>query len=107
MTDSGALFVYVTVGDRERALAIGGALVEARLAACANVIDGMESVYRWQGKVEHAREAILILKTRSEQLDALTESVTALHDYDCPCVVSLPITGGNPAYLDWIGEETL
>ena len=106
MADSDPLFVYVTAGDRDAALAIGRALVEARLAACANVIDGMESIYRWQGAVEQAREAVLILKTRSTLLDALTEKVRAMHDYDCPCVVALPITGGNPGYLDWIIEQT-
>ena len=106
MTDRDALFVYVTAGDRDAALAIGRALVEARLAACANVIDGMESVYRWQGAVEQAQEAVLILKTRSALLDDLIEKVRDLHDYDCPCVVALPIVGGNPAYLEWIFEQT-
>jgi len=106
MADSETLFVYVTVGDRDAALAIGRALVEARLAACANVIDGMESIYRWQGAIEQAKEAVLILKTRSALLETLTEKVRALHDYDCPCVVALPILGGNPAYLDWIAEQT-
>ncbi len=106
MTDGDAVFVYVTVGDRKAALAIGRALVEARLAACANVIDGMESIYRWQGAVEQAQEAVLILKTRSTLLETLTEKVRELHDYDCPCVVALPILGGNPEYLDWIAEQT-
>ena len=107
MSAAEASLVYVTAGDRETALAIGRALVEARLAACANVISGMESVYRWQGAVEQASEAVLILKTRTSLLDALTEKVKALHDYDCPCVVALPIAGGNANYLDWIAEQTL
>ena len=107
MSAGEASFVYVTTGDREAALSIGRALVEARLAACANVISGMESVYRWQGAVEQASEAVLILKTRTSMLDALTEKVKALHKYDCPCVVALPITGGNADYLDWIAEQTL
>lgn len=106
MSAEEALFVYVTAGDREAALAIGRALVEARLAACANVIGGMESVYRWQGAVEQASEAVLILKTRASMLDELTEKVKALHDYDCPCVVAMPIAGGNAEYLDWIAEQT-
>ena len=106
MTNGDALFVYVTTGDRDAALAIGRALVDARLAACANVIDGMESVYRWQGTVEQAKEAVLILKTQSALLDDLTEKVRELHEYDCPCVVALPIVGGNPAYLEWIAEQT-
>ena len=106
MTEGEALFVYVTTGGRESALAIGRTLVEARLAACANVIDGMESVYHWEGKIEQAKEAVLIVKTRAALLDKLTDLVRRLHDYDCPCVVALPIVGGNPAYLDWISDET-
>jgi len=106
MTDTGAVFVYVTAVDRDAALALGRALVEERLAACANVIEGMESVYWWQGKLEEAREAVLILKTRAGLVGALTERVRALHAYDCPCVVALQIVGGNPDYLDWIAAET-
>lgn len=106
MSTEESLFVYVTAGDREAALTIGRALVDARLAACANVIGGMESVYRWQGAVEQASEAVLILKTRASLLDDLTAKVKALHDYDCPCVVAMPIAGGNAEYLDWIAEQT-
>lgn len=106
MTDTGAVFVYVTAADREAALALGRALVEERLAACANVIDGMESIYWWQGKLEQSGEAVVILKTRAGLVAALTERVRALHDYDCPCVVALPIVGGNPDYLSWIAAET-
>jgi periplasmic divalent cation tolerance protein len=106
MADTGAVFVYVTAGDREAALELGRALVEERLAACANVIERMESVYWWQGELEQSREAVLILKSRANLVEALTERVRALHDYDCPCVVALPILGGNPDYLSWIAAET-
>jgi periplasmic divalent cation tolerance protein len=102
----GAAFVYVTIGDRDSALRLGRELVEARLAACANVIDGMRSLYWWQGAIEEADEAVLILKTRRELVEALTEKVRALHDYDCPCVVALPVVGGNLDFLDWIAAET-
>jgi periplasmic divalent cation tolerance protein len=102
----GAVFVYVTAGDREAALSLGRALVEARLAACANVIPRMRSVYRWRGAIEEGEEAVLILKTRRALVEALTDKVRALHDYDCPCVVALPVIGGNPAFLDWIAAET-
>jgi periplasmic divalent cation tolerance protein len=102
----GACFCYITAGSRDEALAIGRALVEARLAACANVLDGMTSVYHWRGAIEQAKEAILIVKTRAELVGPLTERVRALHSYECPCVVALPITDGNPAYLAWIDAET-
>ena len=106
MMASDALFVYVTAGDRDAALSIGRQVVEAGLAACANVIDGMESIYRWEGAIEHAKEAVLVLKTRAALLDDLTSKVAELHDYDCPCVVALPIVGGNRAYLEWIAAQT-
>lgn len=99
-------FVYMTAGSLEAAQALGRALVEARLAACVNIIDGMRSLYWWQGAAEEASEVVLIAKTRSALVPALTERVKALHDYDCPCVVALPVTGGNPEFLAWIDAET-
>ena len=99
-------FCYVTSGSREEALAIGRTVVEERLAACANVLDGVSSIYWWQGALEQASEAVLILKTRAELVERLTARIRELHSYDCPCVVALPIEGGNPAYLDWIAAET-
>lgn len=98
--------VYMTAGSAEEARAIGRALVEARLAACVNIVDGMTSLYWWEGEIEEGSEAIVIAKTREALVDALTEKVRALHGYDCPCVVSLRIGGGNPAFLDWIEAET-
>jgi periplasmic divalent cation tolerance protein len=101
-----AVFCYVTCSSREEALAIARRLVEERLAACGNVISGMESVYRWEGSIHQEAEAVLILKTRPELVDRVTERVRALHGYACPCVAALPVIGGNPAYLDWIRAET-
>lgn len=98
--------LYITAGSRDEAKKIGRALVEARLAACANVIDGMESVYWWQGELTEDREAVLIVKTRADLVAAVTARVKALHSYTVPCVVALPILDGNPDYLDWIGQET-
>jgi len=98
--------IYVTAGSRDEGLAIGRELVEARLAACANVLAGATSIYRWQGEVHEDTEAIVVLKTREGLVDALVERVKALHNYECPCVVALPIVGGNAKYLDWIVNET-
>ncbi len=106
MTANDAVFVYVTAGDRDAALKIGRNVVESGLAACANVFDGMESIYRWQGAIEHAKETVLVLKTRASLLDDLTNKVVDLHDYDCPCVVAMPIQGGHPDYLAWIAAQT-
>lgn len=101
-----ACFVYVTAPDKAAACDIGRALVEARLAACANVLDGMTSVYRWQGRVQEDSEAVLIAKTREELVPALTAKVRALHSYECPCIVALPVVGGSQAFIDWIEAET-
>jgi periplasmic divalent cation tolerance protein len=97
--------VYMTAASKDEAKKIGRALVEERLAACANVIDGMESVYWWQGKLTEDREAVLIAKTRAELVEALTRRVKELHGYSVPCVVALPILAGNPAYLEWLASE--
>ncbi len=106
MTVSDARFVYITTADRDEAVKIGRALVESRLAACANVTDRVTSIYWWDGAVQEDGEAVLILKSRAGLIDALTEKVKALHTYSCPCVVALPIDAGNAAYLDWIAAET-
>ena len=90
----------------EEARSIARALVEARLAACANIVDPMTSVYRWDGAVREGTETVLIAKTTAGLVDALTDKVRELHSYDCPCVVAVAVEGGNPAFLDWIGRET-
>jgi periplasmic divalent cation tolerance protein len=102
-----AMFVYVTASSRQEALSIGRAVVGERLAACANILDGMTSVYWWQQSLQEDGEASLILKTRSDLIERLTARIKQLHSYDCPCVVAMPIAAGNPAYLDWIVRETV
>lgn len=96
--------IYITTGNREEAKRIGSALVEEKLAACANIIDGMESLYRWEGKVESGKEAILIAKTTYNNVGALTARVKELHSYDVPCVISINVAEqeGNAAYLNWL-----
>ncbi len=98
--------VYMTAGDEDEARRIGRALIEGRLAAGVNIIPGVRSVYRWRGEVRDAREVVVIAKTREALVDAVVARVKELHSYDCPCVVTLPITAGNPAYLEWIETET-
>ena len=98
--------VYMTAETPEAARALGRALVEARLAACANVIPGMIPIFWWEGEVQEGSEAVLIAKTRRDLVEELTAFVKTRHGYDCPCVVALSIEGGNPEFLDWIGAET-
>ncbi len=100
-----ALLVYITTQDKSEARKIGAALVEKRLAACVNILDGMESLYRWEGKLEEGRECVLIAKTMSDKMPELQKVVLEMHSYSCPCVVSFRMESGNPDYLNWIAEE--
>jgi periplasmic divalent cation tolerance protein len=101
-----AVLMYVTVASAMEALQIGRVVVEERLVACANVLPQMKSIFRWQGRVEEQNEAVLILKTMAGRANAVIERVRSLHSYTCPCIVVLPVDGGNPAFLAWIEEET-
>jgi periplasmic divalent cation tolerance protein len=100
-----ANLVYMTAASKEEATRIGRELVSARLAACVNIIEPMNSIYRWEGKIEEAAEAVLIAKTLESKVPRLIETVKSMHSYSCPCIISLPIEAGNPAYLEWIKAE--
>ena len=99
--------LYVTCGSHDEALKIGRALVEERLAACANILSPHTAVYRWEGALQQDAETGLLLKTRGDLVDRATARIKALHGYTVPCVVALPIVGGNPDFLAWIGAETV
>ena len=102
-----AVFAYVTAGSPEDADRLARTIVAERLAACANVIPGMRSVYWWQGKLEQGEEAVLILKTRTDLVEAATAAVKAAHSYSTPCVLPLTLgQGGNPDYIAWLLAET-
>ncbi|MBN2686337.1 MAG: divalent-cation tolerance protein CutA [Pontiellaceae bacterium] len=101
-----AFLIYVTAKDAEEARRIAKAVVDERLAACANLLGGVESIYRWQGAVCEDREAALMLKTSGARQQELIERIRELHSYDCPCIVALPISDGNPDFLHWIIAET-
>jgi len=99
--------VLVTAGNRDEGLRIGRALVEERLAACVNVVGPMCSIYRWEGAVEEADEHLLVVKARARDLDALGARVRALHSYDVPEVLALPVTAGSEDYLAWLDRVTM
>ena len=98
--------LYITAGNQEEAGEIAKKLVEERLAACANIIPRIESVYWWKGKVRNEKETLILAKTREGLVDRAIERVKGIHSYDVPCVVALPIAGGNEDYLKWVEEET-
>ena len=99
------VLIYVTTSTLEEAGRIGRALVESRLAACANVLGPVQSVYWWDGAVQTGDEAALILKTREDCVEALVARVKALHSYEVPCVATLPVAGGNADFLKWVETE--
>ncbi len=100
------MFVYVTTKDSAEALRIGRVIVEEKLAACANVIDGMKSIYRWENKIVEDAETVLVMKTAEDRVASLTLRVKEIHSYSIPCIVALPIESGNANYLEWIEKET-
>lgn len=106
MTAADAMVVLVTAGSRDEAARIGTALVTERLAACANVVGPIRSIYRWQGVVEDAEEWQVVLKARAADFGALEARVRALHSYEVPEVLALPVYGGSAAYLAWLDEAT-
>jgi len=97
--------IYITCKTKGEAESIGRTLVEEKLAACVNIINPSKSIYRWQGKIEEAEEAILLAKTTAERATKLMVRVKELHSYECSCIVSLAISEGNNEYLDWIEES--
>ena len=102
MTD--AVLILSTCGSREEAERIARALIDERLAACVQ-ISAMESWYRWRGETEHAPEQRLHIKTTATLAETVTARVAALHSYEIPEIVTLPISGGSPDYLAWIADS--
>jgi len=97
--------VLVTTKDKQQARAIAQGLLKAKLIACANIVDGIESLFWWQGKIDTSKEALLILKTRKSLFNELAAKVKALHSYDVPEIIALPIAAGEGKYLKWIKDS--
>lgn len=100
------LLVYCTCPDAASAGSIANALVDERLAACVTTLPQVRSTYRWQGRIEHADEQLLLIKTTAACLPALTARVQALHPYELPEVLAVESAGGLAPYLDWVAEQT-
>jgi periplasmic divalent cation tolerance protein len=98
--------VLTTVPGEADGLALARALVDERLAACVNLLAPMDSLYRWEGKIEHETERQVIIKTSRDRLAALWDRVRELHPFEVPEFIVLQIADGNEAYLRWIGEST-
>ncbi|HXA86676.1 MAG TPA: divalent-cation tolerance protein CutA [Candidatus Dormibacteraeota bacterium] len=100
-----ARIVLTTAGSQEEARKIAHALVERRLAACVNIVPHLESIYRWQGKIETAEEWLLLIKTQADLFDRVRNAVKELHSYDLPECVMLEVAAGSNEYLGWIAEN--
>ena len=103
MTDK--RIVLTTAGSEDEARKIAHHLVEHKLAACVNIVPQVESLYRWQGKVESSREWLLLIKTTEDKLAHVREAITELHSYDLPECIAVSIEDGSPEYLKWLAES--
>jgi periplasmic divalent cation tolerance protein len=100
------LVVFITASKEAEAVKIARALVENRLAGCVNIIRGIRSIYRWEGKIEDEREVLIIAKTRKKLFKSLMKKVKELHGYTVPEVIAMPIVEGSPDYLKWLKDVT-
>ena len=101
-----AIVVLVTVGSEQEAETIATALLEERLAACVNVTSPVRSLYRWEGRIADDREWQMVIKTQARLFEALAARIRALHSYDVPEIIALPVLAGITDYVDWIQNET-
>ena len=100
------VIAYVTARDQDEAKRIGEAIVREKLAACANIIPVIHSIYWWKGSIEEEKECLLLLKTKKTLVPKLIKRVKELHSYDVPCVDIIPVTDGNKEYFKWVEEVT-
>ncbi len=97
--------IFITTGTDEEAHRIANMLLNQKKVACVNILPKVRSLFWWQGKLDSAQESLLIVKTRASLLSEIVSMVREVHSYDVPEVIALPIIGGNPDYLEWIGKE--
>ena len=100
-----AIVVFVTTAHSEEAARLAEMLIGQRLAACVQILPEVESVYRWQGKIERQKEVLLIAKTTTAKFDELEREVRAIHSYETPEIVALPLKAGSAAYLEWLNSS--
>lgn len=104
MTD--ILLVYITTPNKAEAKRIASELIKIKLAACANILDNVASIFYWGGELKEENECLLLLKTTKNKFPALMQKAKQLHSYELPCIVALPLADGLPAYLTWVEDET-
>ena len=105
MADQNILLALSTFPDRETAQRIANQLVTEKFAACANILQQVESVYRWKGKVETGNETLVLFKVSEDRQSAFQEKLRSLHPYDVPEIIFIPVSSGLPDYLSWVAEN--
>ena len=101
------IVILITTSNMDEAERIGRTLVEERLAACANIVEGVRSIYRWKGEVCDDRECLMVVKTTAANFDVVEKRVRELHSYEVPEVIAITIVNGSKPYLDWLEENSL
>ena len=101
------IVILVTAKDKKEATRIARGLLEAKLVACANIIDGVQSIFHWQGEIDSSKEVLLILKTKKVLFNKVAAKVKSLHSYQTPEIIALPIINGNEDYLSWIRSSVV
>jgi periplasmic divalent cation tolerance protein len=100
------IVIFITAPNEDEAASIARSLVEARLAACANIVRNIRSIYTWQGSIQDDNEVLMMVKTRKSLFSKVSVKVRELHSYDVPEIIALPIIDGSPDYLNWLKEST-
>jgi periplasmic divalent cation tolerance protein len=106
MKDTGAIVIFVTTSSEQEAHKVAEQLLTKRKAACVNIVPKVDSSFWWQGKLDSARESLLIIKTKASLLQEVIDLVKEVHSYSVPEIIALPIIGGNQDYLKWLADET-
>jgi periplasmic divalent cation tolerance protein len=96
--------IFTTVGNKKEARRVAQAVLQKKLAACVNILDNLESVFWWQGKIDAAKEVLLMIKSKKRLLPKVIKLIKSRHSYEVPEIIALPIIAGNPDYLRWIDD---
>ena len=99
------IVIFITASNKKEAKRLAQGLIRKKLAACVNIVDGLTSLFWWQGKIDKAKETLLVVKSRKAKLAKIMACVKAMHSYEVPEIIALPIVGGNSAYLKWIDSS--
>ena len=99
------IIVLITAGNKKEADKIARALVKSKLAACVNIVDNLRSIFWWQGRLDQAKEVLLVVKSRKEKFNKIAKLVKSIHSYEVPEIIAIPIASGFKSYLSWINDS--